>query len=156
MGTSKHKSQVLLYLPDALRRKLKSRSTREGKAMSRLVAEALSQKEQVISEVDIQEAVDAMLKKSGERPKLVILFGSYARGRQKRNSDVDLMVVFKGKFSDWKEEENKYDNLREALNLPVPCDLLVTDEEHYTDWKDAFGCVYYDAAHEGKVIYAEN
>jgi len=48
------------------------------------------------------------LKKLGIRPQRVILYGSYARGHPREDSDIDLIVI---------SEDFKKSNLRERLEI---------------------------------------
>jgi predicted nucleotidyltransferase len=74
---------------------------------------------------DLRHALDQAVQAPVEAvdPKLIILFGSYAKGRADEDSDVDLVVVT--------ETEDRWETIRELRRLlePVlddwPLDLLV-------------------------------
>ncbi|ADB86229.1 nucleotidyltransferase domain-containing protein [Saccharolobus islandicus] len=55
-----------------------------------------------------KELVDAFLKVYGDDLIYLVLFGSYARGEQRRDSDIDLLVVLK-------EIKNRYEVMRKFL-----------------------------------------
>ncbi|ACP37316.1 nucleotidyltransferase domain-containing protein [Saccharolobus islandicus] len=55
-----------------------------------------------------KELVDAFLKVYGDDLISLVLFGSYARGEQRRDSDIDLLVVLK-------EIKNRYEVMRKFL-----------------------------------------
>jgi predicted nucleotidyltransferase len=83
-------------------------------------------------------------------PRLLILFGSHARGDAREDSDVDVMVV----------EERPADRLMEMVRLnrllrglEVAVDLLVVSEEKFNHWRDTPGNVYFEASSEGRVLY---
>ena len=84
------------------------------------------------------------------RPRTIILFGSRARGDAREESDVDLVVV---------EEEVKNPvaesvRLRRTLkDLHLPLDLLVVSQATFDYWRDTPGTVYFEASHEGTVVY---
>jgi hypothetical protein len=44
---------------------------------------------------------------------LIVLFGSYAKGNYTVASDIDLLIVYKGK-----ERKNAYALIKKTLNLP--------------------------------------
>ena len=79
----------------------------------------------------IAEAV-ALLRK-GARPCKIILFGSYARGRPRADSDVDFLVI-----------EDRVRNipaemvrLRRLLSpLRIPADVIVVSRRQFAEWSD--------------------
>jgi predicted nucleotidyltransferase len=80
----------------------------------------------------------------------VILFGSYARGKPKDESDVDFLVVEPQVSS----QVDEMVRLRRVLSpLRIPVDVLVVSREHFDHWRDTPGNVMYEAAVEGKVVY---
>ena len=84
------------------------------------------------------------------RPRKIILFGSYARGTAKEDSDIDLLIVLnktKNKIND----AVRLNRLLSPLRLSV--DLVVVDSETYNYWSDTPGNVYYEAHSSGKVLY---
>lgn len=83
-------------------------------------------------------------------PKRIILFGSRARGTARPDSDYDLMVV-EEKITDRVREMARLD---EALSpLRLPSDILVVREEDFQRRSRRPGNVYFEAAHEGKVLH---
>jgi len=67
----------------------------------------------------IKPAVNQYLKKLKKEFPIeeVILFGSFAEGRAKKNSDVDLIILSKG-FSKMKEDERLKFLYRRAVGFP--------------------------------------
>lgn len=57
--------------------------------------------------------------------KEMVLFGSYAKGRQTIASDVDLLVVYKGKH-----REDAYKLVRQTLKIPRLEPHVYSEEEH--------------------------
>ena len=81
----------------------------------------------------------------------VILFGSYARGDAKPDSDVDFLVVepvVRGR-------RGEMVRLRDVLRpLGIPVDVLVVSAEGFDAWKDQINNVVHEAASEGRVYAA--
>lgn len=55
----------------------------------------------------------------------VVLFGSYARGNYTVGSDIDLLIVYRGK-----KRKDAYALVKEVLNLPGLEPHLYTEEEY--------------------------
>ncbi len=82
----------------------------------------------------------------------VILFGSYAKGTAHAGSDLDFLVIEP-------KVENRFQEmfrLRKVLN-PVfgeiiqPVDLIVTDEAHFSKYKETPDTLAFEAATQGHV-----
>ena len=96
----------------------------------------------------ISRAVE-MLRESA-RPRKIILFGSHATGKARRESDVDLLVI-EDEVTDVLGEMVR---LRRVLSpLRIPVDVLIVSLQHFKEWCDTPGNVFYEAAAEGKVLY---
>ncbi len=84
------------------------------------------------------------------QPRKVIVFGSQARGEGTEDSDLDLMVIMDHVESQVRESVR----LRRLLKgLIMAVDVLVVSREKYDYWCDTPGNVFYEAKHEGKVLY---
>jgi predicted nucleotidyltransferase len=83
-------------------------------------------------------------------PLRIIIFGSWARGQARPDSDLDLLVVLP-----------RVDNKRQAAirignalsDLPVSKDIVVTTPEEIAARGDVIGQVLRPALREGKVVY---
>ena len=82
----------------------------------------------------------------GDRLRGVYLFGSYARGEARPDSDLDIMVVEKTLRTD---EFHESWAIRELLTDQKSIDLLVLDERTFEHGKDRIGTVQNDVVREG-------
>ena len=102
----------------------------------------------MISKQKMKKVVDLLLQAS--HPKKIILFGSYARGNERPDSDLDLLVVEK-------KTENRAAEmvrLRRVLSpLRILVDLIVVGEAAFEEWSDTPGNLMYEVSSEGKVLY---
>jgi len=85
-------------------------------------------------------------------PDKIILFGSYARGDYRKNSDIDILILKKG-----------LKNEREVINelymdffnkkIPMPIDLIAVDYDKYDNLNSDIGYIYKTIKQEGKILY---
>ena len=98
-----------------------------------------------------QPAIDETVQRIVEKfhPQKIILFGSYARGDPRPESDVDLLVVMK---TPGKEKRASLE-IRRFLNVTFGLDLVVTlpeDLRQRIEWGDSF---LQEITTQGKVLY---
>lgn len=102
----------------------------------------------MVTEEDIQKVVDRLI--AASNPRKIILFGSYARGEQTPDSDLDLMVI-----EDTLDHQGmEMVRLRKAAGRLAPgvgIDILVYQTEKTED--PVPGTVLYWALTEGRVVY---
>lgn len=80
----------------------------------------------------------------------VILFGSYATGTAREDSDLDLLVIESG----LKSRRAEMVRLRAALRrLRIPVDVMVAGTEQFEAWKDQPGTALFEASRHGRVLY---
>jgi predicted nucleotidyltransferase len=83
-------------------------------------------------------------------PVRVILFGSAASGRVRRDSDLDFLVVV--------PEGQRPEELTDRLNMevrsrPMPCDFMVVTETTLRRNRDNPGLIYGEILARGKEVY---
>jgi predicted nucleotidyltransferase len=96
----------------------------------------------------IQRAGKALAEAAGTDSK-VILFGSYARGDEKADSDVDFLVI-EPELADLFGESARLGRL--VGELGVPADVVVVTEDHARRWGVVRGTMLHDALTEGQVV----
>lgn len=106
-------------------------------------------RKKALSEEMLQEIVRRIVRVA--KPEKIILFGSAARGKMGPNSDVDLLVIKKGKYHRGRLTEKIYMNM---FGVGQAVDVVVVTPEDVERYKDFFAVVIYPALREGKVVYA--
>jgi predicted nucleotidyltransferase len=107
----------------------------------------------VRNNIDYSEIVETILKEV--EAEKVILFGSRARGDNKPESDLDLLIIQKDDFSKTRSRWNETIKIRKALkNYMVPKDILLFSESEVDYWKDSLNHIIPTCLKEGKVLYA--
>jgi uncharacterized protein len=84
------------------------------------------------------------------RPEKIILFGSAARGTMGPNSDADLLVVKRGKFSRWDLAGRIYQHLH---GVGAAVDVVIVTPEEIERYRDVPFLVICPALREGRVVY---
>lgn len=84
-------------------------------------------------------------------PEQVILFGSLATGEAGPDSDIDLLVVFRGVD----DKRATAVAMRRAISdVPAPVDLIVTDEAEVARRGGIIGPALGTALRDGRTMYA--
>jgi predicted nucleotidyltransferase len=99
----------------------------------------------------IDAAAKALLEAAPEGSR-VVLFGSWARGTERPDSDLDFLVI-EPEVADRFLETFR---LRKAIevafgNVAQPVDLVVTDEEHFRRSENIPNTLMFEAATVGRV-----
>lgn len=102
----------------------------------------------MVTEEKIEAA--ARLLADGARAAQVVLFGSYARGDAREDSDVDFLVV-EPVVEDRAREMVRLRRLLRPLRIPV--DVLVYSAEKVNRWGHQPGSALYWALREGKLMH---
>lgn len=96
----------------------------------------------------LTEVVDRIARKFN--PVRIILFGSWARGEAREDSDVDLLVVLQ-KVEHKRKTAIQIGNT--LSNLPISKDIVVTTPEEIAIYGKTVGNILRPALEDGKIIY---
>ena len=105
----------------------------------------------MISEEIIKEAINRLVKVA--KPQQIYLFGSYARGDARKQSDLDFLVIERMLKSRRKEMVRLHDAIRP---MRIPVDILVASESTFNEWSDVPGTVIHRAKTEGRLCYEKS
>ncbi len=83
-------------------------------------------------------------------PEKIILFGSYARGENNYDSDIDLLIIKESKLPRYKRvlEIRKY-----LRGLKIPLDIIVYTKAEIEKWKNVKSTFVNNVMQEGTVVY---
>lgn len=84
-------------------------------------------------------------------PLKIILFGSYARGTENQDSDIDVLVVMPEGVHCRRTAQLLYKQIK---RIGIPFDILVTTPSTLEKHKDNIGLIYRAILKEGREIYA--
>jgi predicted nucleotidyltransferase len=101
----------------------------------------------------LEDALNIMTERivSGFQPERIIVFGSYARGEARADSDIDLLVV----MPDGTDRRQTAIAIMEALHdVHFPKDVVVTTPDRITRYGHLVGTILRPALREGKELYA--
>ena len=98
-----------------------------------------------------QKAIDQVVQQIVEKfkPQKIILFGSYARGNPRPESDVDLLVVMDTPLKESKQSLE----IRRYLDVLFGLDLIVHTPKRLKERVDMGDWFLRDILKEGKVLY---
>lgn len=98
-----------------------------------------------------QKAIDQVVERIVEKfkPQKIILFGSYARGNPRPESDVDLLVIMNNK----RKKNDQSLEIRRHLGVMFGLDLLVYTSKRLKERVDMGDWFLRDVLREGKVLY---
>lgn len=95
-------------------------------------------------------------KKLGSRLSKIILYGSYARGDFRENSDVDVMILVRGMSEEEiREVEEQLCDISFDIELEkgIHISAILKDEEQFVAWENTLP-FYYNVRQEGVEISA--
>jgi predicted nucleotidyltransferase len=100
----------------------------------------------------VNNIVEIIVKEVG--PEKILLFGSYGRGDQNPDSDLDLLIIEKEPFSEKRRRWEEIIRIRHALHsIRHPKDILVYSVDEIEKWKHSLNHIISRCLNEGKVIY---
>jgi predicted nucleotidyltransferase len=79
----------------------------------------------------------------------IILFGSYARGKPRPESDVDLLVIMNTSLKEWEQSLK----IRRSLGVMFGMDLIVRTPKKLAQRVKMGDSFLQDVLKEGKVLY---
>lgn len=96
-----------------------------------------------------------MLELYGDDLVKVVLYGSYARGDNRENSDIDIMVLVRASDDVIKEKMNEIYDFAFDIEMDTGIDIspVVKNEEQYNYWSDTLP-YYKNIQNEGVLLYA--
>jgi len=86
-------------------------------------------------------------------PERIVLFGSYARGENTQNSDIDILIIMKNLENERKITGQLYKALLDE-NISAPIDFIAIDYDKYNTLKNRVGLIYKTIEQEGQILYA--
>ncbi len=105
----------------------------------------------ILDETLLQHMVDIIVREVDAET--IILFGSYAQGNARPDSDIDLLIVEKEPFGIQKSRRKESGRLYLALmDIPLAKDLLLYSREEFDHWKNSPHHVVGRALREGRVL----
>lgn len=100
----------------------------------------------------LQEMTDLIVREV--KPRKIILFGSYARGTARPDSDLDFLVVEDGPFDAQRSRRAEMTRLWDILfDYFIPIDFLVFTPQEIEKWKETKNHVIAHALREGRMLY---
>ena len=102
----------------------------------------------VLSEETLKEIIRRIVKVA--QPEKIILFGSAARGEMDLHSDVDLLVIKRGKFHQGHVTGEIYMNLH---GVSQAVDVILVTPEQVERYRKTHFLVIAPALREGKEVY---
>ena len=90
----------------------------------------------------------------GEHLKSVILYGSYARGDYRADSDIDIMILLDLSDMDIKQYRHELSGKTFDFNMDHDLDIkpIAKSEKHFENWVDVYP-FYANVNREGVVLY---
>ena len=100
----------------------------------------------------LKNFVDKMEKLFGKSLKKLILYGSYARGDYKENSDIDIMILTSMSDDEIRDIENQVYDIAYDYQLSdnVMISVNIKNSDHYNYWLGALP--YYDNVEKEGVV----
>ena len=91
----------------------------------------------------------------GEHLNRIILYGSYARGDHREDSDIDIMILLDISDMDIKKYRHSLSDMTYDFNIDHDIDIkpIAKSEEQFLHWLSAYP-FYQNIDREGVILYA--
>jgi uncharacterized protein len=87
-------------------------------------------------------------------PERIYLFGSRARGNERADSDVDLLIVDRKSFGPGHSRFREINQIYQALSsFRVPKDIVLYSSDEFAKWRTSINHVVGRCDREGKLLY---
>ena len=106
------------------------------------------------TQILIEQYIAEIKKIYGTHLRKVILYGSYARGDFKSDSDVDIMILLDISDMEIKEYRKRLSNMTYDYNMDYDIEIkpIAKNKEHFEKWLDAYP-FYANVKKEGVELY---
>lgn len=103
----------------------------------------------------LKKYVEDVKKLYGNQLKTVILYGSYARGDYRADSDIDIMILVGMNEQEIKKEERRLSKVTFEYDFDYDLNIMpiVKNIDHFNKWLRAYP-FYYNVKKEGVELYA--
>lgn len=103
--------------------------------------------------IEAKEVLRELFQQRGINISKIIVFGSYARGKEVQDSDIDIIIIskdFRGKDIFEKVELTKGVHRELVKKIKKPVDIM-----YYSDveWNESYSLIINAARQEGEIIY---
>jgi len=107
---------------------------------------------QPVTEELLKEMTETIVREI--KPRKVVLFGSYARGTARPDSDLDFLIVEDGPFNAKRSRRAEMAQLWMLFpNIRIPIDFLVYSSEEVSKYGSSKNHVIHHALNDGRVLY---
>ena len=105
-------------------------------------------------QIVLQEVENASKQLYGDKLNKIILYGSYARGDNTEESDIDIMIILDGDIDDVKKMRSLTAEMASNISIEqeVFLSIVLRDKKHFEDSLD-FLPFYQNIEREGITVY---
>jgi len=90
-------------------------------------------------------------------PERIIVFGSWAKGTARSDSDVDFLIIESEPFGPNRSRRQEMSRLWRLLSrFAIPKDILVYSQDEVEQWQNSVNHIIATALREGKVLYEKH